>query len=320
MWCKKLNRQFFLPYIQIFFLLLGLVFVNLIFAETKIEIKTYQAVFLSGNDQEGKLKIAIRSYYRDGERYFLVVDPKNFFTSLILAKNFQLEKESKFSNTPYFRALKKYSKQPYVLLNYGIGRADYNTDGVFLTIDMCPAHKPMEREFFQTLVDISKKNHQPIPIAIAMTGLWMVNHPEEFAWLIDQEKQNHLAITWINHSFHHVYHENVPYQQNFLLTPGTNVEDEILSLEKMLLEKGEVPSVFFRFPGLVANQALVMKLNQFGLIPVGSNAWMAKHDPITPGSVILVHGNSNEPQGIKIVLPLLKAGKLRLLSLGELFR
>ena len=37
------------------------------------------------------------------------------------------------------------------------------------------------------------------------------------------------------------------------------------------------------------------------LIPLGANAWIAKNEPIQKGSIILIHGNKNEPQGIAMM-------------------
>ena len=54
------------------------------------------------------------------------------------------------------------------------------------------------------------------------------------------------------------------------------------------------------------------QIKNYGLIPLGADAWLAdmekKHQALTlsPGGIILVHGNSNEPRGIQILTPLLK--------------
>jgi len=61
------------------------------------------------------------------------------------------------------------------------------------------------------------------------------------------------------------------------------------------------------------------KLQQLSLIPIGSDAWLAKGEQPRPGSFVLVHGNGNEPAGIARVMPLLREGGLRLLPLREAF-
>ena len=75
--------------------------------------------------------------------------------------------------------------------------------------------------------------------------------------------------------------------------------DEVLSPERLLLERDITPSPFFRFPGLVSDRRLIESLRDLYLIPVGSNAWLAKGESPQAGSVILVHANGNEPEGIR---------------------
>lgn len=115
-------------------------------------------------------------------------------------------------------------------------------------------------------------------------------------------EENKLQITWINHSFTHVYYADLPIKQNFLLAPYTNIAHEILDTEKLLLEHNQLPSVFFRFPGLISNEKLILELRHYGLIPIGSDAWLAKNQKPKAGSIILVHGNGNEPEGISKVM------------------
>lgn len=124
--------------------------------------------------------------------------------------------------------------------------------------------------------------------------------------VVQQEKLKTLQITWINHTFSHVYYPDVAFDDNFLVTPQTNVTEEILSTEQILLQNRQLLSVFFHFPGLVANEKLIKKIRKFGLVTIGSNAWLAHHQQIENGSIVLVHGNSNESEGIKLIMPLLQ--------------
>jgi hypothetical protein len=61
------------------------------------------------------------------------------------------------------------------------------------------------------------------------------------------------------------------------------------------------------------------QLKEYGLIPLGTDAWLAllsdRNEAITPGGIILVHGNSNEHEGIVKLLPLLK--ELRVININE---
>ncbi len=50
----------------------------------------------------------------------------------------------------------------------------------------------------------------------------------------------------------------------------------MLEAGKVLVSHNIAPSPFFRFPGLVSDQTLIEKLKDFGFIPLGSDAWLAK--------------------------------------------
>ena len=94
----------------------------------------------------------------------------------------------------------------------------------------------------------------------------------------------------------------------------------MLATEQLLIENGLTPSPFFRFPGLVADAGLLTRLRQLWLIPIGSDAWLAKGEVPVNGSFILVHGNGNEPQGVRKLLSLMHGrGFPRLLPLREAF-
>ncbi|MDO7744704.1 MAG: polysaccharide deacetylase, partial [Pedobacter sp.] len=68
-----------------------------------------------------------------------------------------------------------------------------------------------------------------------------------------------------------------------------------------------LPSVFFRFPGLVSDQQVADKVLAYGIIPVGSDAWLAKGQQPSAGSIVLIHGNGNEPVGVADFIKLLKS-------------
>ena len=187
--------------------------------------------------------------------------------------------------TNYYQLLQKYTSEPYTMENYGITHAKNGVKGNILTIDMCQSSVPFEKDFFDQLAAMSTK--KPIPIAISISGLWLLMHQEEFKHLLSLQQNNKLKITWINHSFSHPYYDDLPYPQNFLLSKMINEESEILLTEQYLLEADQMPSVFFRFPGLIFDEKLVIKIKLFGLLPLGADAWVAKHQPITKGGIYI---------------------------------
>jgi hypothetical protein len=177
---------------------------------------------------------------------------------------------------------------------------------VTLTIDLCPSHKPLDRIIFTSLIAEFKKTEMPVPLALSITGKFMLTHPGDLLWLKSLIDSGEISVTWINHTYNHHYDPNIPLKKNFLLEPGTNLNFEILGTEEALLQNGFLSSVFFRFPGLVSDQQVVDSVISYGLIPIGSDSWLAKGQPVHKGSIILIHGNGNEPVGIKDFIRLLQ--------------
>jgi hypothetical protein len=284
------------------------------------QITDYRVIRSVARDGQGKVRLAIRKFNSDGVAHLLVVDPVTFQSYDLPASGFSLSSaavDAALGSTPLMKAIERYDSAPYPLQNGGASRAGVAVAGSFLTVDLCPSKRPFERELFQTLTQTAKR--APVPVAVAVSGVWLVNHPEELAYLKRESAEGRLAITWVNHSYHHTYDPKAPLARNFLLTPGTDFTGEVLELEQLLLSRGLVPSPFFRFPGLVSDAATVKRLREFSLIPIGSDAWLAKGESPQSGSFILVHGNGNEPKGIKLLLPMLKNGELHLLPLPEAF-
>jgi hypothetical protein len=281
-------------------------------------ITDYRPIFLEGRTSAGEMRIAIRQFRKDKLPYLLLVNPFSLETSSVPEDSFSPLEDDSAAETPFVRALVRYSAPPWKLQNHGMVHADPSVQGVFLTVDMCPSSKPFEKAFFEFLADLSGELGKGTPVAVAVSGNWLLNHREEFQWILGRIREGKIAVTWVNHSFSHPFYPGTPLDRNFLLTPGTDFDHEVLETERVLLENGETPSPFFRFPGLVADGTLVKKLRRMSLIPVGSDAWLAKGELPKGGSIILVHGNGNEPSGIRIVLQLLKGEVgMKLLPLCE---
>jgi hypothetical protein len=287
------------------------------------KITAYRPVFEPCQAASGALQLAIRRFQVDGVPHLLLVNPHTLETSVtkadILTAAGSAEART-LANTPFVAALDRYTAPPYKLQNHGASRADRPVDGLFLTVDMCPSKRPFERELFASVADLSARTGGPSPVAVAMSGSWLERHQDDLAWLKGEVAAGKLVITWVNHSSSHPFDPKAPLKRNFLLTPGVDFVREVLATEVLLLENGLTPAPFFRFPGLVADGGLLAKLRKLSLIPIGSDAWLAKGEVPANGSFILVHGNGNEPQGVRKLLPLLRGeNHLRLLPLREAF-
>ena len=248
----------------------------------------------------------------DGASLLLTLDPETLATRIVPSAGLAIQElpwqavRRRIRTTPYGRSLSESERTAGREQDAGIVHVLPAGTGVVLTIDLCPAARPLDRGLFSSLLASFAAAERPVPIGIAITGVWMREHAQDLAWLRSLERGGDIAVTWINHSFNHRYARGLPLSRNFLLEPGTNPELEILATEKAMIENGLRPSVFFRFPGLVSDRSLVDRVVGHGLIPVGSDAWLAKNQSPSPGSIVLVHGNGNEPLGIERFLELVR--------------
>jgi len=277
---------------------------------TKIE--NYKVYYGVAKDFPRELMV-LRSFDNYGKHYLLMVNPQTLQTRIDQSNVYQVQPMTMeqarafFKNTPYQNALTKAEKQSVMIQDAGIEAGMPKETGISLTADLCPSHRPLDRRIFTDIIAEFKKVEMPVPIALSITGVWMKQHPEDLEWLKQLQANHESYITWINHSFTHRVSLKAPLKENFLLEPGTDINYEVLETEKAMLKNGMLPSVFFRFPGLVSDQQLVYRITDFGLIPIGTDAWLAKGQQAEPGSIVLIHGNGNEPVGVNDFITLLKS-------------
>nr|WP_084406935.1 polysaccharide deacetylase [Pedobacter panaciterrae] len=261
---------------------------------------------------ENKELLILRKFKTSGIASYLAVDPNELTTAIIPANGIVVKETglaqalSYFANTAYSKAISSARQLSSSLQDAGIIHGFQKEKGITLTIDLCPSHKVLDRRIFTSLITEFQKTEKPVPIAISITGRWMLTHANDLNWLKDLEKSKDIEITWINHSYNHHVSSSAPLKTNFLLEPGTDLNFEILGTELAMLQHGMLPSVFFRFPGLVSDTEVVNRVLSYGIIPVGSDAWLAKGQPANAGSIVLIHGNGNEPVGVEDFIKLLK--------------
>lgn len=253
--------------------------------------------------------LAIRAYSKDGVEYRLTVDPQNLQTRLEPAATLQCNSVPEriaalLTGSPYWRALNAERLHENLVQDAGLTRALQPVNGYFLTADLCPSSKPgFNEELFEVLERARAVHHSvAVPLALSISGGWLKKHAEAFAWLRGEEAAGRLRITWVNHTSTHPYDKQLDVSHNFLREVGIDALAEVLELEKMLVEQDVAPSVFFRFPGLVSSPELIEMLESLHLVAVGSDAWLAKGERPTPGGVILIHANLNEPAGVELLL------------------
>jgi hypothetical protein len=262
-------------------------------------VADYRSTLLVCHGADGANRVAIRTMNIDKLELLLLADPDGLSTRIERAAwwTCQPASEESLAGTRYLRTVAKAAETPGVahrtfLQNAGLihGAAP----GAFVTGDLCPTRQPLDRRFFEKLMTTG----QSAPVALSISGLWLLQHAADFHWLMDKQAAGALDIVWTNHSYHHPYAKGRPDDQTFMMTKGLDPDYEILETERLLIANGGVPSVFFRFPGLVSNSPLMDAVRRHHLIVLGTDAWLAKGQRPGAGSIVLVHPNGNEEGGI----------------------
>jgi hypothetical protein len=257
-------------------------------------------------------RVVLRRFEQGDRPLALVADPASLNTEIVPQARLPAECGSwdavraELAGTRYGEALADAERNQTGLQDAGIVHALPRGNGVVLTVDLCPSRRPLDRSLFEAVIAEFGPEERPVPLAVAVTGVWMAEHPDDLAWLLERVHRGAVSITWINHTFNHRFDPTTTLAHNFLLEPGTDLEAEILRTEQAMLDHGMVPSVFFRFPGLVSSRELFDRAVAHGLVPVGSDAWLAKGQRPAEGSIVLVHGNGNEPIGVGDFIRLLR--------------
>ncbi len=275
-------------------------------------MQNYRVVFQQCRNGLNQTRLAIRRMSVDGESLLLMVDPAALATRLEHEQCWtctDTDDEAQ-KDTRFIRAIQNASRsgdraatQPAV---FDAGLRHGATDGSFITGDLCPSRKPLDRGFLETLERMGPRT----PVALAPSGLWLTRHRADFEWLRGEERTGALSITWVNHSYHHPYAPGRPQANNFLLTPGVNMQAEVLDTERLLIANGETPSIFFRFPGLISDAALVETVRRDHLVTLGADGWLVFAPPLRPGAILLVHPNGNEQEGLRLFWKQLNKGAL----------
>jgi hypothetical protein len=274
----------------------------------------YRAVFLSCVNDAGTSRLAIRRMRTNAEALLLTVDPQSLATRLVPERCWRCAEtnDTEQSQTRFVRALQgppPGGEATSTLRNAGLVHSESGV-GAFVTGDLCPSRRPLDRGFFERLAREGRTPGAGTPVALAVSGLWLARHARDLEWLKRQDESGALAITWVNHSYSHPYAKHRSDARNYMLRRGLDFDREIYGAERLMIEAGLTPSVFFRFPGLVSDAALSRRLRDSHLVALAADAWLALGESPQPGSIVLVHPNGNEPIGIKLLSRLLDRGRL----------
>ena len=270
----------------------------------------YKFVFKACRNAVGATRLAIRSFRVDGRALLLTVDSQTLKTTIEDAACWTCADttDEAQKDTRLARAVREAGAGSFSTgaISRNAGLAHGQGAGAFVTADLCPSHLPLDRAFLETLA----RQGPHTPVALAISGGWLAHHGADFDWLRDKQRTGALDITWVDHTYSHPYVPGLAEPQNYMLRPGADLLREIEETERLLIARGATPSVFFRFPGLVADHALLDQLRARHLIALGADAWLVLSPPPRPGSIVLVHANGNEEAGLRLFSRLLAAGRL----------
>jgi hypothetical protein len=276
-------------------------------------VRNYRPIFQQCHNAQNEIRLATRRMSVDADNLLLMVDPSTLQTRLEHEQCWTCTDTDDQSQkaTRLIRAVEKSSQSAANSTStqspvFNAGLSHSMSDGSFITGDLCPSRKPLDHD----LLEVVKKIAPDTPVALAISGLWLMRHGADFQWLKEQERSGALEITWVNHSYHHPYVPGRPVANNFLLMPGFDMQSEILDEERLLIANGETPSIFFRFPGLVSDAALIQAVRGDHLIVLGADGWLVFAPPLRPGAILLIHPNGNEHPGLRLFVNLLKKGML----------
>ena len=174
---------------------------------------------------------------------------------------------------------------------------------VSLTVDLCWSLRPYEEEFFHSLPKMLPDPRGAVYPAIFVSGQWLQQHPLEMDRLIELGQEPLTELIWGLHSSEH------PKTGGFMNDYAPEeVRADTLEVESLLLEWGIVPTVYYRFPGIIHDRIRLEEILELDLFPIDVDSWMAvvgtAHPyghPVRDGSIVMVHGNGNEPEGIAVL-------------------
>lgn len=219
--------------------------------------------------------LLFREFEKKGEMLFLGAD-------LETLKTFIMRQE----DISYFEDYTEKGKETklYKLLNSKTEIKNFSGNGYALMIELSQRNMKkykFERDFFLFLA--TRKN--PTPVSIIISSRWMIEDRESFNKIEALAEQKKLDVTWIVKSLN-----------------TSNLEDEILNTERLLLESGNIPSIFFKVSG-VYDEVTAGKLKELSLIPIKENTILSKKGgKIKKGGIILVKGDGSDSSSIKKII------------------
>jgi len=253
--------------------------------------------------QVGTVLLVRRAVVVDGVSYVVVTDCGRDLQSYLVieAELRQKTAAGRSAETPWERYRQWFASEAAnsSALQHGDRQLSRN---VGLTIDLCWSLRRYEDALFTSLNQVASKARNPIHPVLFVSGRWLEQHPLEMNNLIRWSQEPRISVLWGLHSWDH------PKLHGFMNDyPTAKLRADTLRLERALLEWGIVPTVYYRFPGLIHDSIRLREILDLDLFPIDCESWLALVEqrdaapfclPPRGGSILLVHGNGNEPAGI----------------------
>ncbi len=269
------------------------------FFSTNSEISEYVAIEKFVNLNGTNLILTREISYTNKEKAFIAINPETLETFLIRDTNFIEIEGFYFEDMPFTKIKNSFYKSSNT-----IGEFDkkekliQNNALVLLTTDLCPTDKPLDTNFYKAIAETEKNISNKIAFIIFFSGKWIELHKNEFEWI----KTNNFNFISANHTYsHHIIKEKFP---------NSELKNEIIKTELIMLKNGLIPSCFFRFPGLKYNPENLAVLYEMNLLPLSVNFWGGQKS-YPQKSILLVHSNGSVPIEVKKFIKFLKEIKTK---------
>src|SRR5208283_2472701 len=191
-------------------------------------VDDYRPTLQACSSTDARRGFAIRTMTVGGEGVVLFADPEALTTRLerIACLTCREAGENELAATRMGRAIAASAEAPGIehrgfLENAGLIRGARG--GAFVTGDLCPSRRPLDRSFFSGL----EASGPHAPVAVAISGLWLTHHGPDFRWLTGHRDAGALDILWVNHTYTHPYRRKLSDASNYLLGPHVDPEREI---------------------------------------------------------------------------------------------
>ena len=166
------------------------------------EIEDYEPIFWRCENDSGAAQLATRRGRVGAENLLLLVDPETLKTQVGRAACWRCAETSdaQEAGTRFLRAVQGAGKEPETpkaLENMGLTHGQGG--GSFLTGDLCPSARPLDRSFLELVA----KDGAGAPLALSISGGWIRHHAEDLDWLRQKIESGALSVSWVNHSYSH---------------------------------------------------------------------------------------------------------------------